>query len=117
MATGDERVAERAPAPVDPGATPVVLEAIVKQLCLAASYNRQEVVLAPHILYTRHGELYVDAVAIEREGKPPKELKLGTFKLAGLHPLRITARRFERSALFQAGEPRYKGETLLAVAD
>lgn len=106
----------RTPAPVDPGAPPVVLEAIVKQLCLAASYNRQEVVLAPHILYTRHGELYVDGVAIEREGKPPKELKLGTFKLAGLNPLRITARRFERSALFRPGEPRYKGETLMAVA-
>jgi hypothetical protein len=107
----------RTPAPVDPGATPVVLEAIVKQLCLAATYNRQEVTLAPHILYTRHGELYVDGVAIEREGKPPKELKLGTFKLAGLHPLRITARRFERSELYRAGEPRYKGETLMAVVD
>ena len=107
----------RAPAPVDPGATPVVLEAIVKQLCLAATYNRQQMTLAPHILYTRHGELFVDAVALEREGRAPKELKLGTYKLAGLHPLRVTARRFERSALFKAGEPRYKGETLLAIAD
>ena len=106
----------RAPAPVDPGATPVVLEAIVKQLCLAATYNRQQVTLAPHILYTKHGELFVDAVALEREGRAPKELKLGTFKLAGLHPLRITARRFERSALFNAREPRYKDETLLAIA-
>ena len=106
----------RTPAPVDPGATPVVLEAIVKQLCLAATYNRQAVTLAPHILYTRHGELYVAAVAVEREGRPPKELKLGTFKLAGLHPLRVTARRFERSALFHAGEPRYRGQTLMAVS-
>ena len=108
--------APRTPAPVDPGATPVILEAIVKQLCVAATYNRQEVTLAPHVLYTRHGELYVDAVALEREGKPPKELKLGTFKLAGLHPLRITARRFERSELFRPGEPRYKDETLMSVA-
>lgn len=106
---------QRTPAPVEPGATSVVLEAIVKQLCLAATYNRQEVTLAPHILYTRHGELYVDAVALEREGKPPTEVKLGTFKLAGLHPLRVTARRFERSGLFRAGEPRYAGETLLAI--
>ncbi len=106
----------RAPAPVDPGATPVVLEAIVKQLCLAATYNRQEVTLAPHILYTRHGELYVDAVVVEREGKPPKEVKLGAYKLAGLHPLRITARRFDKSALFRPGEPRYKDQTLLAIA-
>ncbi|PAX09775.1 hypothetical protein CKY28_01110 [Sphingomonas lenta] len=117
--TDDAPTAEapRTPAPVDPGATPVVLEAIVKQLCVAATYNRQEVTLAPHILYTRHGELYVDGVVLEREGRPPKELKLGTFKLAGLHPLRITARRFERSGLFRPGEPRYRGETLMAVAD
>lgn len=115
MSTTDD--APRTPAPVDPGATPVILEAIVKQLCLAATYNRQEVTLAPHVLYTRHGELYVDAVALEREGKPPKEVKLGTFKLAGLHPLRITARRFERSDLFRPGEARYKDETLMAVAD
>ncbi|WP_375428682.1 hypothetical protein [uncultured Sphingomonas sp.] len=106
---------ERSPAPVDPGATPVVLEAIVKQLCLATTYNRQAVTLAPHILYTRHGELYVDAVTLEREGRAPKELKMGTFKLAGLTPLRVTARRFERSALFAPFEPRYKGETLMVV--
>ena len=108
--------ATRTPAPVDPGATPVVLEAIVKQLCLAATYNRQEVTLAPHILYTKHGELHVDGVVLEREGRPPKELKLGTFKLAGLHPLRVTARRFERSALFRPGEARYKDQTLMVVA-
>ncbi len=117
MSMADDQAAERTPAPVDPTATPVVLEAIVKQLCLAATYNRQEMTLAPHILYTKHGELFVDGVVIEREGKPPKELKIGTFKLAGLHPLRITARRFERNALFQPKEPRYKGETLMAVAD
>ena len=109
--------AARAPAPVDPGATPVVLEAIVKQLCVAATYNRQEVTLAPHILYTRHGELYVDAITVDRDGRPPKEVKVGTFKLAGLHPLRITARRFERSALFRPGDPKYQGETLMVVAD
>jgi hypothetical protein len=104
------------PAPSPPPATtPVMFEAIVKQLCVATTYNRQEVVLAPHILYTRHGELYVDAITVEREGKPPKEVKLGTFKLAGLNPLRITARRFDRHELFVPGEAKYQGETLMAV--
>lgn len=98
-----------------PGATPVVLEAIVKRMALAASYNRGEVIIAPHILYTRHGELYVDAVTLEREGKPPKEPKVGAFKLAGLNPLRITARRFEPSPLFDPADARYEGETLMAI--
>ncbi len=106
---------ERAPLAPPPTTTPVVFEAIVKQLAIAASYNRGEVVLAPHIIYTRHGELYVDAVTLERDGKPPKEMKLGAFKLAGLAPLRITARRFSVSDLFHRHDPRYAGETLMAV--
>jgi len=104
----------RTPAP-PPATTPVVFEAIVKQLAIAASYNRGEVTLAPHIIYTRHGELYVDAVTLERDGKPPKELKLGAFKLAGLAPLRITARRFTVSELFQPNDAKYEGVTLMTV--
>ena len=106
---------ERAPPAPPPATTPVVFEAIVKQLAIAASYNRGEVTLAPHIIYTRHGELYVDAVTLERDGKPPKEMKLGAFKLAGLAPLRITARRFTVSSLFHRKDARYEGVTLMAV--
>ena len=102
-------------APPAPDSTPTVFEAIVKRLAVAATYNRGEVTLAPHIIYTRHGELYVDAVTIERDGKPPKEEKLGTFKLAGLSPLRLTARRFERSALFSEKDGKYQGVALMAV--
>lgn len=102
------------PAPA-PESTPTVLEAIVKQLAIAATYNRGEVTLAPHILYTRHGELYLDAVTLERDGKPPKEVKMGTFKLAGLQPLRLTARRFTPSDLFQPGDEKYVGVTLMTV--
>lgn len=108
----DQSATTPAPPPVT---TPVVLEAIVKQLAIAATYNRGEVTLAPHILYTRHGELYLDAVTLERDGKPPKEVKLGTFKLAGLQPLRLTARRFSPSELFQASDEKYAGVALMAV--
>lgn len=96
-------------------ATPTMLEAIVKRQAVAATYNRTEVTLAPHILYTRHGDLHVDAVTVERDGKPPKEAKLGTFKLAGLSAVRITPRRFIASALFDPAAERYVGETLIVV--
>ena len=109
-----ERPEATTPSP-PPVTTPVVLEAIVKKLAVAASYNRGEVTLAPHVLYTRHGELYLDAITIERDGKPPKEVKLGTFKLAGLSPLRLTARRFSVSSLFRSGDQRYADTTLIAV--
>ena len=68
---------------------------------VSAMYNRGEVVLAPHVIFTRHDELYVDATTIERDGKPPREEKMGTFKLAGLGSLRLTPRRFAASALFE----------------
>lgn len=104
-------------ATIDPNAGPsaIVLEAIVKQRAVAASYNRVDVTLAPHILYTRHGELHVDALTLERDGRPPKEVKIGTFKLTGLGALRLTPRRFEASKLFDASDRKYADVALLAV--
>src|SRR3546814_2144408 len=50
-------------------------EAIALQKCLMATYNKMVVKLAPHILYTRHDEMFIDAVTIERDGRPPRELR------------------------------------------
>ena len=97
------------------GATPILLEAIVKRQAIAATYNRTELTLAPHILYTRHGDLHIDATTIERDGKPPREEKLGTYKLAGLSGVRMTPRRFAVSALFDPTAERYAGETVMVV--
>lgn len=107
--------ADTRPAPVVPDTMPVVFEAVVKKQAIAATYNRGTVTLAPHVIYTKHGEIYLDAVTIERDGQPPREEKLGAFKLTGLSSLRMTPRRFAASALFDAGDERYVGVTLLAV--
>lgn len=98
-----------------PDTVPVVFEAIVKQQAIAATYNRGTVTLAPHVLYTKHGEIYLDALTIDRDGQPPREPKIGAFKLSGLAALRITPRRFKPSELFDAGDEKYAGVTLLAV--
>ena len=94
----------------------IVLEAIARGTCIAAVYNRMQVTLAPHILYTRHDQLYVDAVTVERDGQVPREVKLGSFKLDGLHELMLADRPFEREPVFDPGEDRYRGVTLFAVA-
>lgn len=106
-----------APRPTQPPppTTPIMFEAIVKKQAVAATYNRGEVILAPHVLYTRHDELHIDAVTLERDGKPPREEKLGTFKLAGLGPIRITPRRFTVSEQFDVSDARYAGVVLMAV--
>lgn len=106
---------ERSPAEPAAGAPAIIFEAIVKLRAVAATYNRGDVTLAPHAIYTRHGELYVDATTLERDGRPPKEEKLGTFKLAGLGALRLTPRRFMTSSLFLAHDPKYAGVLLMAV--
>lgn len=93
----------------------VLLEAIALKKCVEATYNRMVVKLAPHILYTRHGELYVDAVTVERDGKPPKETKLGTFKLAGLKIAGIVSRTFMPEPIFDPADQKYAGVTLFAV--
>lgn len=98
-----------------PAAPAIVLEAIVKRFAISATYNLAQVTLAPHILYTRHGDLHVDAITLEREGKPPKEVKIGTFKLSGLNALRVTPRHFVPSRMFDAADPKYADVTLMAI--
>lgn len=93
----------------------ILLEAIALKKCVAATYNRMAVTLAPHILYTRHDDLFVDAVTVERNGQPPREIKLGTFKLAGLNELGVRDRDFETQAVFDRTDPKYDGVTLFAV--
>ncbi len=93
----------------------IFLEAIALRKCIEATYNRTKMRLAPHILYTRHDELFVDAVAIERDGRPARELKLGTFKLAGLKDVALAGQPFRREAVFDPADRKYAGVTLFAV--
>ena len=93
----------------------LIFEAIALKKCLAATYNRMSVTLAPHILYTRHDELFIDAVTVERDGAAPREKKIGVFKLAGLKELALADQPFEPEAIFNPAEEKYAGETVFAV--
>jgi hypothetical protein len=93
----------------------IFVEAIARQLRVTAVYNKGRVVLAPHILYKRHDELYIDAVTIERDGAAPREVKLGTFKVQGLVEPQLGSYRFKPFAAFRPSDPKYDGVTLLAV--
>lgn len=92
-----------------------LLQAIATRVCATATYNRDQIVLAPHILYTRHGEVHADGVVLERNGTPPKEIKLGTFKLAGLHDVAVTDRLFMPDPIFDPNADKYAGVTLFVV--
>lgn len=93
----------------------ILLEAIALRKCVTATYNRTTSLLAPYILYTRHDELFIDAVTVERGGLPPREVKLGTFKLAGLSDVELSERTFAIDPVFDPALPKYEGVTLFVV--
>ena len=95
---------------------PALLRTAIRNgTCVQAVYNRLAILLAPHALYTRHGEHYVDGVVRTREGQPPREAKLGTFKVDGLRELSLAAEPFAPDALFDRASPKY-GEDAVMVA-
>jgi len=78
----------------------VISRGIARKTCIKAVYNRVQVVLAPHSLFDRHGELYLRAVTVEHGDRKPRETRLGTFKLSGLGSVEPTKRLFSATALF-----------------
>jgi hypothetical protein len=95
--------------------SPTLLEAIALKKCIIATYNRVEMKLAPHILYNRNDALFVDAVALEKQGLPPREKKLGSFKLDGLSALALSDEHFDPEPVFDPKAERYNGVTLFAI--
>ena len=104
---------ETLPAPTGPA--PTLFEAIATRRCLEATYNGGHVVLAPQVAFVRHGELYAGAVTMERDGRVPREEKIGIFKLDGLIGLRLTDRSFIRSPVFDPRDARFADSMLIAV--
>jgi hypothetical protein len=100
---------------IDMSLNQTLLEAIALKKIVVATYNRTRMKLAPHILYTRNDALFVDAVALEKDGAPPKEKKLGAFKLDGLSDIALADQHFELQAVFDPAQPRYDGATLFMV--
>ncbi|MEP7349214.1 MAG: hypothetical protein ABI668_04585 [Sphingorhabdus sp.] len=93
----------------------LLLEAIALNKCVVATYNNVTMTLAPHILYSKHDALFIDAVALEKNGEPPREKKLGAFNLAGLKGLALAERHFQNEPVFDPNAPKYEGNTLFAV--
>jgi|KBSMisStaDraftv2_1062788.scaffolds.fasta_scaffold213192_2 hypothetical protein len=83
-------------------ASEAVTGAIMRRMCLRARYNGGEVVLQPSLLYREHDALFLLAVTVSRDGKPPREPKLGTFRLSGLTDLGIAGMMFEPAELHRS---------------
>lgn len=93
----------------------ILCQAIASRTCIRTIYNKKDVVLAPYIVYTRNDELFMRAVTIEHDGRPPRELKLGTFKLVGLGQVSMTTRQFTQQFHYNPRDAQYAGKTVCSL--
>ena len=92
-----------------------ILEAIATKRVLSSTYNGTAFILAPHILYTRRDLVYLDAVPIAKNGAPPREEKIATFKVDGMADLSMADGTFSICPLFEPYLEKYRGTTLFSV--
>ena len=59
--------------------------AMMQRICVSVVYNNMDMLLAPHMLWTKHGDLHVDAVTVEAidenlytKGQPDPDLVIRT---------------------------------------
>ena len=99
------------------GADGIFREAIARKRCVSGVYNKRAVILAPHLLFERHGDLHVRAVTVEIDGEKPREAKLGTFRLSGLREVALTRKLFRpQRELLASAEPHVADKTVTVVA-
>lgn len=93
----------------------VLLEAIARRKIVTARYNSTDLRLAPHLLYERHGDLFVAAWNMNKNVRADDEPKLGHFKLVGLADIALTDDGFEPLPTFSPELPRAEDRLVLAV--
>jgi hypothetical protein len=91
------------------------LEAIALRRLIVATYNGQEMRLAPHQLLTRHGELFLGALNTGKNWLNDDDRRLGYFKLEGLSKVQITNEPFDPLTSFDGTVPNSGDEELFSV--
>lgn len=91
-----------------------LMEAIVRQRTVAVHYNGQDLKIAPHLLYERHGDLFVGALNLSKNWRDDDDRRLGQFKLAGLRQAQLLEEGFDPLPTYKAEPPR--GEDTIVMA-
>jgi hypothetical protein len=92
-----------------------LLEAVARRRVVTALYNGVTMKLAPHLLFERHGDLFVSAWNMTKNWRPEDEPKLGHFKLDGLAEVAVTEEPFEPLPSFAPAAPRADDTLVLAI--
>lgn len=92
-----------------------LMEAIARQQLVETRYNGETIKLAPHLLFERHGDLFIGALNLGKNWRSDDERKLGQFKLAGLGSAELLDETFEPLPSYQAAAPRIDDTLVLAI--
>lgn len=91
------------------------MEAIARKRLVTARYNGAVLTLAPHILFERHGDLFISALNLSKTRGSDDDIRLGQFKLIGLGEVTLLDDPFEPIAAYVADVPRDGDTLILAV--
>ena len=92
-----------------------LMEAIARRRKITADYNGTRMTLAPHLMFERHGALFVSALNLDKNCRSDDERRLGHFKLDGLGAPRIEEEEFDPLPSFEPLAPRDDDTVLLAI--
>lgn len=93
----------------------IMMESIARKVTVAADYNGQRIALAPHLLFERHGDLFVSALNLGKTWREGEDPRLGQFKLAGLGSPELLDGEFDPLPGFAPEAPRETDTVILAV--
>ena len=91
------------------------MEAIARKLTVSARYNGATMKLAPHLLFERHGSLFVGALNLDKNWRSEEERKLGHFKLDGLGMTELTDEPFDPLPSQQTVAPRSEDVVIFSI--
>ncbi|MFM5948843.1 MAG: hypothetical protein ACKOPM_06385 [Novosphingobium sp.] len=92
-----------------------LFEAISTKRTVEALYNGTTIRIAPHLMFERHGDLFVSALNLGKTWRSDEAPRLGQFKLAGLNDTALLDETFEPVEGFKPAPPRADDVLILAV--
>jgi hypothetical protein len=92
-----------------------LMEAIARKQTIAARYNGERIKLAPHVLFERHGDLFICALNMTKSWRTDAERRLGQFKVAGLAAVELLDEGFDPLPSYAAVTPRSDDTLILAI--
>lgn len=100
----------------EPSPEKTLLEAIASLRMVSANYNGRELDLAPHHLFSRHGQPFLAAFNARKNWPNDEERRLGYFKVSGLSNVVLMEDTFVPLPTFDGSLPREGDESLFAVS-